>query len=323
VLLDICEDMEELCPNALLINYSNPMAINCWAINKATNIKNVGLCHSVQGTARQIAAYIRVPYEEISYWVAGINHMAWFLEFRWKGKDAYPLLREVVENPGRWDMLDVQDEYKKAGIPLKDIVRFQVMKKFGYFVSESPFHMSEYVPYFRKNKEQIEKLQVAERWWLEHEKSGEAYFKEIEKEVLEKRKIQIEKTDEYASYIIHSMETGIPTRINGNVENKGFITNLPEGCCVEVPCLVDKTGIHACYVGDIPPQCAALNRSNINVQELAVKAILEKDKKAVFQAVMVDPLTSSILALDTIYKMTEEMLEAEKKFLPQFSMSSR
>lgn len=325
LLLDICKDMEELCPNALLINYTNPMAINCWSMNKVTNIKNVGLCHSVQGTARQLAAYIRAPYKEISYWVAGINHMAWFLEFKWDKKDAYPLLRELAEDPSRWDVWDVLDEYRKAGINLKDTVRFQVMKHFGYFVTESPFHMSEYVPYFRKTEKQIEEFDVSERWWLEHVKSAaeETYFKEIEPRVLSKEKIKIERSEEYASYIIHSMETGIPCRINGNVENKGLITNLPGGCCVEVPCLVDKAGIHPCYVGDLPSQCAALNRTNINVQELAVKAILERNKKAAFQAVMVDPLTSSILTLDEIYKMTEEMFEADKEFLPQFNTSFR
>lgn len=312
VLLDICKDIEEICPNVLLINYSNPMAINCSVINKATRVKNIGLCHSVQGTARQLASYIGAPYEEISYWVAGINHMAWFLELKWKGKDAYPILRRrIKENPQLWDILG---EY--GGTKLKDIVRFEILKHFGYFVTESPFHMSEYVPYFRKTEEHIENFGVATRWWLKHEKSVESYFKEIEKEVSGTEKIQIERTDEYASYIIYSMETGIPTRINGNVENKGLISNLPERCCVEVPCLVDKTGIHPCFIGDLPPQCAALNRSNINVQELAVKGILEKDKNTIIQAVAVDPLTSSILTLDEIHTMVKEMFEAEKEFLP-------
>jgi len=311
VLLEICKDMEEICPDALLINYSNPMAINCWALNKATKIKNIGLCHSVQGTARQLARYIGVPYNEISYWVAGINHMAWFLELKWKDKDAYPILRKrIKENPKLWDVLG---EY--GGVKLKDEVRFKIFEHFGYFVTESPFHMSEYVPYFRKTKEQIEKLGISQRWWLEHERSGESYFKEIEREVLKKEKIKIKRTDEYASYIIHSLETGIPCRINANVENKGLITNLPEGCCVEVPCLVDSTGIHPCYIGNLPPQCAALNKTNINVQELAVKAVLEKDKEAAMQAIMLDPLTSSLLTLDEIHKMVKEMFEAEKKYL--------
>ncbi len=312
ILLDICRDMEKLCPNALLINYSNPMAISCWAMNKATKIKNIGLCHSVQGTARQLALYIGAPYEEISYWVAGINHMAWFLEFKWKKEDAYSILRNRIENSKLWDVLG---EY--GGAKLNDAVRFEIFKNFGYFVTESPFHMSEYVPYFRKTKKQIEEFGVFERWWLEHVKNGQAYFKEIEKEVLGK-KIKIERTEEYASYIIHSRETGVPCRINGNVKNKGLISNLPESCCVEVPCLVDEAGIHPCYVGDLPSQCAALNKTNINVQELAVKAALEKNKEAAIQAIMLDPLTSSLLTLDEIRKMVEEMFKAERKYLPQF-----
>lgn len=312
VLLEICKDIEELCPNTLLINYSNPMAINCWTINKATHVRNVGLCHSVQGTARHLATYIGAPYEEISYWVAGINHMAWFLELKWRGKDAYPILnRRIRENPHLWDMLG-----KYGRIKLKDTVRFEMFRHFGYFVTESPFHMSEYVPYFRKNNEQIKELGVAKRWWLEHEKSRESYFKEIERQTIEER-IKIERTREYASQIIHSMETGTLCRINGNVENKGLITNLPEGCCVEVPCLVDGTGVHPCYIGDLPVQCVALNRTNINVQELTVKAVLEKEREAVIQAIALDPLTSSLLTLDEIYEMVEGMLEAERKYLPQ------
>jgi len=275
-------------------------------MNKATQIKNVGLCHSVQGTARQLARYIDAPYEEISYWVAGINHMAWFLQLKWKEEDAYPILRRRIrENPHLWDVLGEYGTTK-----LNDAVRFEIFKHFGYFVTESPFHMSEYVPYFRKTKKQIEELGVYKRWWLEHEKSGESYFKEVERQISGKEKIEIKRTEEYASHIIHSMETGIPCRINGNVENRGLITNLSEGCCVEVPCLVDKNGIHPCYVGELPFQCAALNRTNINVQELAVKAILEKDKEAAIQAIMLDPLTSSLLTLREIRKMVEEMFEA-------------
>ena len=312
ILLDICMDMENICPDALLINYSNPMAISCWSMNKATRIENIGLCHSVQGTARHLALYVGAPYEEISYWVAGINHMAWFLEFKWERKDAYPILRRRMENSKPWDVLG---EY--GGVKLNDAVRFKIFKNFGYFVTESPFHMSEYVPYFRKAKKQIEELGVFKRWWLEHVKNGEAYFKKIEREVLSKE-ITIKRTREYASDIIRSMETDIPCRINGNVENKGLITNLPEGCCVEVPCLVDKAGIHPCYVGELPSQCAALNRSNINVQELAVKAALGRNKETAIQAIMLDPLTSSLLTLDEIRKMVKEMFEAEREYLPQF-----
>jgi len=306
VLLDICKDMEKLCPDAYLLNYTNPMAINCWAMNKVSKIKKVGLCHSVQGTAKQLASYMQIPYKELSYWVAGINHMAWFLELKWEGKDVYPVLRKrIEENPMLWDVLE---EY--GGVKLKDEVRFQIFKHFGYFVTESPFHISEYVPYFRKNEKQMKELGISHRWWLDY-KRADMQIGKIKDQIAGRKEIKIEKSNEYAPQIIYSLWTGKPCRINGNVENKGLITNLPDGCCVEVPCFVEKSGIHPCYVGNLPPQCAALNRTNINVQELAVKAALTGDKDVLFQAVALDPLTSSILPLDEIRKMVNEMLEAE------------
>jgi len=312
VMVDICKDMEELCPNAHLLNYTNPMVINCWAMNKVSKIKKVGLCHSVQGTAEQLASYMQIPYEELSYWVAGINHMAWFLELKWKGKDAYPILRRIAKDKNLWDR--VIGGYKKSG--MKDIVRFKIMEYFSYFVTESSYHMSEYVPYFRKNEKQMEELGILYRWWLDYKNTSEIYTKKIKEQIASKNKIVIENSNEYAPQIIYSLHTGKPRRINGNVENRGLITNLPEGCCVEVPCLVDKSGIHPCYVGDLPPQCAALNRSNIGVQELAVQAALTADKDALLQAVALDPLTSSILTLDEIKKMVDEMIKAEAKYLP-------
>ncbi len=314
IMVDICKDMEKLCPNAYLLNYTNPMVINCWVMNAVSKIKKVGLCHSVQGTARQLASYMRIPYEELSYWVAGINHMAWFLELKWKDKDAYPILREVGKEKDLWNR--VIGGYKKFG--MKDIVRFKVMKHFGYFVTESPYHMSEYVPYFRKNEKQMEELGIYYRWWLNYKKAPDVHIKEIKDQIAGKKKITIEKSDEYAPQIIYSLHTGKSCRINGNVENEGLITNLPHGCCVEVPCFVDKSGIHPCYIGNLPSQCAALNRTNINVQELAVKAALTGNKDALLHAVALDPLTSSLLTLDEIKKMIGEMLEAEARYLPQF-----
>ncbi|MFQ6066871.1 MAG: alpha-glucosidase/alpha-galactosidase [bacterium] len=314
VMVEICKDMEKLCPDAYLLNYTNPMAINCWAMNRISDIKKVGLCHSVQGTAQQLASYMQIPYEELSYWVAGINHMAWFLELKWKGEDAYPILRRVAKDKNLWDR--VIGGYRKFG--MKDIVRFKIMEHFGYFVTESPYHMSEYVPYFRKDEKQMEGLGILYRWWLDYKKAPDPYIKEIRDQIAGKEKIAVEKSDEYAPQIIYSLHTGKPCRINGNVENKGLITNLLEGSCVEVPCLVDKSGIHPCYIGNLPSQCAALNRTNINVQDLAVQAALTGDKDALLQAVTFDPLTSSILTLDEIKKMVNEMLEAEARHLPGF-----
>ncbi|MEM2129756.1 MAG: alpha-glucosidase/alpha-galactosidase [Candidatus Bathyarchaeia archaeon] len=301
VLLDICHDMEELCPDALLINYANPMAINCWAINKASKIRNVGLCHSVQGTAMQLANYINVPYDDVSYWVAGINHQAFFLEFKYKGEDAYPLL---------WEAMNKEEIYNR------DKVRFEMMKYLGYFITESSHHLGEYVPYFRTTEER-RRMYCEPRWfYLEICKNAwKPHYERIEKQIRGEEPIRIERSHEYGVDIIYSMETGSLRRINGNVENTGLITNLPSGSCVEVPCMVDKNGIHPCKVGDLPPQCAALNRTNINVQELAVKAALEKDRVAALQAVMFDPLTSAMLTPREIEKMVDEMFDAEAQWL--------
>jgi len=297
VLLDICHDMEDLCSDALLINYANPMAINCWAMNKATKIRNVGLCHSVQGTAMQLAGYINVPFEDVSYWVAGINHQAFFLEYKYKGEDAYPLLWEAMKQPEIYD---------------KDKVRFEMMKYLGYFITESSHHLGEYVPYFRTTEER-RKMYCEPRWfYLEIcQNAWKPHYEYIEKQIRGEEPIEIKRSHEYGVDIIYSMETGISCRINGNVENTRLITNLPQGSCVEVPCLVDKNGIHPCQIGDLPSQCAAMNRTNINVQELAVKAALEKERTAALQAVMFDPLTSALLTPREIEKMVDELFKAE------------
>ncbi|RLI35398.1 alpha-glucosidase/alpha-galactosidase [Candidatus Bathyarchaeota archaeon] len=313
VILDICHEMERLCPDALLMNYTNPMAMICWAVNDYSDVKNVGLCHSVQGTARQLARYIGAPPEEVSYWVAGINHMAWFLEFKWKGEDAYPLLRK------RFDEVDVE-----AGLipewAESDLVRIELFKAFGYFITESSQHLSEYVPYLRKRMELIrkfrvrtaaERLQLMDVWRARSDEQIETLLKSEEK-------IPIRRSGEYCSYIIHCIETDTHGRINGNVKNTGLITNLPQGCCVEVPCLVDGNGIHPCYVGDLPPQCAALNRTNVNVQELGMRAAVNRDKELAFQALLLDPLTTSILSISETRRMVEEMFEAEAEYLQGF-----
>ena len=307
VILDICHDMEELCPNAWLLNYSNPMAIITWAINDYTRVKTIGLCHSVPHTAIQLAKYLEVPKEEVSYWVAGINHMAWFLELKWQGKDAYPLLREKLKDYAVYSAADAH----WAG---PDVVRAEIFKAFGYFVTESSVHMSTYVPYFRKRPELIEKFKLNTltfTQWTESRKKQDAEFKS---KLNSDEKIPLNPSVEYGSIIIHSMETGKPSRINANVKNKGFITNLPEGSCVEVPCLVDKEGLHPCYVGDLPPQLAGLNRTNISVQELAVRGIVEKDKTKIFQSILLDPLTGAMLTIDETRRLVDELFKAGKEY---------
>jgi len=302
VILDICRDMAELCPHALLINYSNPMSMICWAVAAATPIQAIGLCHSVQGTSRQLANYIDVPYDNVAYWVAGINHQAWFLQFEDHGVNLYPRLQSAMRNPE---------------IYAKDPVRFELMRHFGFFPTESTRHNSEYVPYFRRTRELAERY--APPWGRDYDvyiARQERYYDTVRRQIAGDEAIPTDRTHEYCSYIVHSMETNTPLRINANVPNAGLMTNLPEGCCVEVPCLVDNTGIHPCHVGDLPPQCATLNRANIGVQQLAVEAVLNSDREAIYRAVALDPLTASVLPLDETRKMTDDLLAASSPWLP-------
>ena len=296
-LLDICEDMERACPDALLLQYTNPMAMACWAIAEATDIQAVGLCHSVQNTTAQLAGYIGAPRESVSAWVAGINHMAWFLRFERDGEDAYPDLWDALENDETFAL---------------DPVRFEVMRHFGFFVSESTRHMSEYVPYFRTKAERMERfgLNAISTDLSRLETRNDAYFAAMRDEVAGETPLSAEPSDEYASIIMNSIETGEPSVINGNVPNFGLISSLAEGACVEVPCLVDDLGLHPMAVGELPPQLAALCRSNRAVQELAVRAVLDGSRDAARHAVMLDPLTSATLSLDEIDSMFDEMWAA-------------
>ena len=305
-LLDICEDMERACPDALLLQYTNPMAIACWAIAEATDVQAVGLCHSVQRTTEDLAGYIGAPRESVSAWVAGINHMAWFLRFERDGEDAYPELWEALENDETFAL---------------DPVRFEVMRHFGYFVSESTRHMSEYVPYFRTKAERMERfgLNAISADLSRLETRNEAYFAAMRDEVNGHAPLRAERSDEYASTIMNAIETGEPATINGNVSNFGLISSLAEGSCVEVPCLVDDLGVHPMVVGELPPQLAALCRSNMAVQELAVRAVLEGSRDAARHAVMLDPLTSATLSLDEIDSMFDEMWAAHGDQLSLYS----
>ena len=305
VLLDICEDIETLCPDAWLLQYTNPMAISCWAINEVTEIKAIGLCHSVQNTTNQLADYIGAPRESVSAWVAGINHMAWFLEFERDGRDAYPALWEALEEPT---------------IYARDTVRFEIMRHFGYFVTESTHHMSEYVPYFRTNQERAHRfgLDTITPPVAQLRERDKEYFKKIRDDVSGSTPLTAVRSDEYACRIIEAIETGNPTVINGNVKNDGLITNLAGDSCVEVPCFVDRLGIHPMGVGALPPHLAALNRSNIAVQELAVTAVLDSSREAAQLAVMLDPLTAAVLPLDRIVAMFDEMWAAHGEQLAHF-----
>ena len=307
VMLDICREMEELSPDGLFLHYANPTSIVPWALNVASPTRSIGLCHSVWGTAKQLAGYIGAPFEETGHWAAGVNHQSWLLRFEWKGKDAYPLVWQAMEDP---------DIYRK------DMVRFEMMKYFGLFLTESSYHNSEYVPYFRKNQELIARYAPKVGRWedllVSSQESADQRRQALRELVAGEEPLEIKKSEEYCIGIMNAIETNVPFRFNGNVLNTGLITNLPQGSCVEVPCLVDNMGIHPCYVGDLPPQCASLNRNRSAGDELAVKGALEADRKAIEQAIALDPLTAAVCTLDQIHDMVEELFEADKELLPQF-----
>ena len=320
VILDICHDMEKLCPDAWFMNVTNPQDMICWAINDYTQIKGVGLCPDPQLDAVRLARTAGVSSDEVSYSVAGINHLSWYLEFKWRGEDAYPLLSKKFKgdvsslSDPDWT---IQTYDHHIG---ENLVAIEMFKRFGYFPNGSGGHISQYLPYFKRQPELVDryKLRESESVFDHNIKRDKGQEEELKQQLRSNYVFPI--TPEYRwaitpANIIHSIETGTPRRMNCNVKNTGLITNLPNGCSVQVPCLVDKEGIHPCYVGDLPPQCAALIRLNINVQELAVRGIVEKNKNKLFQAILLDPLTSAMLSIDEIEKMVDELFEANKQYL--------
>ncbi len=318
VLLDLCRDLDEVAPDALILNYVNPMAANCWAIDKASGRPHVGLCHSVQGTSEMLARWIDAPYEEVVFHCAGINHQAFFLSFRHGDEDLYPRIWRAIENPEIYG---------------QEPVRIDMMKYFGYFVTESSGHASEYVPYFRKskpmvNEELVPRFTDKQDYWFDFGRTG-GYLREclsrleraqqdFQALIAGDKALPTKRTHEYGSYIIEAIETNQPVRINGNVPNRGLIDNLPRGCCVEVACLVDGNRIQPTRVEGYSPQLAALNRTNINVQELIVHAALTGEVEAVHHAVMLDPLTAAVCTLPQIHAMVGELLAEQACWLPQF-----
>jgi len=306
VLLDICDDIEDVAPDATLLNYTNPMAIACWSIAEATDVPTLGLCHSVQHTTADLADYIGAPRDSVTGWVAGINHLAWFLRFEQDGVDAYPKLFEAMENPEIYS---------------RDTVRFEVLRQFGYFVTESTRHMSEYTPYFRKNEEVIDEFNLDQiRQDLQRRTARvDDHYTQLLEDANSDRRLTAERSEEYACRIIEAMETGRPTVINANVPNSGLIDNLLDQSCVEVPVLIDNLGFHPMAVGEIPGQLAALSRSNQAVQQMATQAILDGDREAAFHAIALDPLTSAVLSLSEIREMFDEMWAAHGTELARYT----
>jgi alpha-galactosidase len=318
-LWSICADMLEVCPHAVMLQYVNPMAINTWAIAaKYPAIRQVGLCHSVQGTAMELAKDLDLPYSEIRYRSAGINHMAFYLSFEHRQadgsyRDLYPdLVRAYREGrapkPG-WN----------PRCPNK--VRYEMLTRLGYFVTESSEHFAEYTPWFIKEgrEDLIEKFGIPLDEYPKRCVEQVARWKRDYESYNSSGTVEVRESHEYASDIMNSVWTGEPSVIYGNVPNKGLITSLPQGCAVEVPCLVDDNGVQPIHIGELPPQLTALIRTNVNVQELTVAALLTENRQHIYHAAMMDPHTAAELDLDQIWQLVDELLAAHGDMLPEWA----
>jgi alpha-galactosidase len=302
VMLAIARDMEAECPDAWLLNYTNPMAMLCWAVYDGSSIDRVvGLCHSVQGTTRRLAELVGVPFEEVTFLGAGINHQSFILRFERDGENLYPLLDAAIERDPE----------------LARTVRVELYKRFGYFPTESSEHSAEYVPWFMRHDDAIERFRIWVNEYAQRSEDNLREYEQIRAALATGEGFEIDRSLEYASLIIHSIETGTERVVYGNVRNSGLIENLPEGCCVELPCLVDRAGVQPTHVGVLPPQLAALNRTFANVCELTVRAALEGDVEHVHHAAMLDPNTAASLTLDEIETLVDELLDAHGDSLPE------
>jgi alpha-galactosidase len=315
-MLDILHTMEAVCPNAVWLNYTNPMAMLCGALQRITTIPVTGLCHSVQGTAMMLAVWIGALYPEVNYLCAGINHQAWYLKYEVNGQDAYPqIYQAVTENP------DIYNEEQ---------VRNEMYLAMGYFVTESSGHNSEYNAWFRKRPDLIEKYCTHGTGWnpgeyayiLKEYQKTEATWKEGVRVELarEVTRGELGRGLEYAAYIINALKGGEPFKFNGNVPNTGLITNLPQGACVELPVYVDKAGFHPLYVGALPPQCALLTQLSSGIEEMAITANMTGDPVMIYRAICNDPLTAAVLSLAEIRSMVNDMFAQNQAYLPQFKI---
>jgi len=327
----LCGRMQELCPEAFLLNFTNPMSMCQWYIQSISDLRTIGLCHSVPGTIEELSRYVGVSAEEVDFLVAGINHMAWVLRFEHGGEDLYPRLRQAMEDPDIWKL---------------DSVRFEILRHFSFFVTESSEHMAEYVPYFIKDEETIRRLNIPIREYISRVELNERAFEAEKAYYLEGKKEMkgeagrmtreyfraqgkpgfeeayesepTEQSREYAVQIIHALESAEATLVYGIGANHGIISNLPSDCMVDSPHHVDGSGLHPLVVGELPNQLAALILPQINMQRLAVQAALSREAKYIHYASLVDPLATSILGMNEIRKLTEELMEAHRSYMPEF-----
>jgi alpha-galactosidase len=309
VLVAIAREMTELCPEAMLLNYANPMAMLPWAVWEGTDLERaIGLCHSVQNTHEQLAALVGVPVDEIDYLTAGLNHQAFVLRFERDGESLYPLLDAAI-----------------AGDPggLGRRVRIEIYRRFGFFPTESSEHSAEYVPWFMSHDDQLERYRIPVDEYIRRSLENLAEYEDIRRKLIAGEPLQFEPEGELAPRYIHSMVTGQRRVEYGNVRNDGLIEALPAGCCVEVPCVVDGDGVHPMAIGALPPQCAALNRTFVNVAELTMRAALEESREHVYQAVMLDPNAAATLTIDAMTAMVDELIDAHGDLLPAGIRASR
>jgi len=313
VMLDIARDMERHCPNATMLNYTNPMAMLCRALQRESFIRLTGLCHSVQGSAMMLADWIGAPYEEITYTCAGLNHMAWYLKYDWKGVDAYPLIRKAIT--------------ERPEIYNEEVVRNEMFLHLDYFVTESSGHNSEYNAWFRKRRDLIEKYCTRGTGWnpgeyayilKEYQNTERTWKDEARQWFAAETPIELDRGEEYAAFIINALMGGEPFQFNGNVPNTSLVTNLPQGACVEVPVWVSRKGFEPVHVGALPPQCATLTNLTAQIEEMAVEGALTGDPRLIFQAIAYDPLTSAVLSLAEIKQMVNQMFAQNKDYLPNF-----
>lgn len=313
VMLDICRDIEKICPDAVFLNYTNPMTMLCNAMQNYTKVNVIGLCHSVQGTAEMLAGWIGAEAKDISYLCGGINHQAWFLEYKWNGKDAIPLIREAITS--------------RPDIYNAELVRNEMFLHLDYYVTESSGHNSEYNAWFRKRPDLIEKYCTHGTNWnpglhayiLNEYKKRQTTWKDEIVKWLNEAPIELNRGHEYASEIFNAIfGDGTMFKFYGNISNKGYITNLPQDVCVEVPVLASKYGFEPIHVGALPGQLAALNTVNAINEQLAVEGSITGDPRKVFHAIVNDPLTSAVLSLNEIEQMVDEMFAANRDYLPQF-----
>ena len=327
VLLDIGKDIMEICPNALWLQYVNPMCSNMIAINETIpSIKSIGLCHSVQGTAEMLAEDLNEELKNIEYTCAGINHMAFFLKFKKKinnnSEDLYPRLKSLaneIMSDKQISSRSKEVNYESNKI-LHEKIRYEILRRFGYFVTESSEHFAEYVPWFiKKNRmDIIEKYKIPINEYIDRCEHNVQIWKNLDKDISPIRDQELNKSNEYASYIIDAISNDKEIEINANVMNANYIDNLPLNSCVEVPCIINNNGVHPQKIGSLPEQLAALIRTNINVQILTAKAAVTKNKEYIYQAAMLDPLTGSNMSIDEICSMTDKLLEAHKNYLPEY-----